>query len=400
MILIELLFLIYFVPLVIFNFTFGLASVFTLPNKTSNKSNQLKKIAVLIPGYKEDNVILSVAKKALEQSYSANAYDVVIIADSFKEETILELKKMPLKVIEVVFEKSTKAKALNKAMTILGDDYDIAVLLDADNVMEYDFLSKVNNAYNAGYVNMQARRVAKNTDSKFSFLDGVSEAINNNIFRKGHNILGFSCSFIGSGMALPYSSFKEKMSRIDAVGGFDRALQVEFIGDGEKIWYLNDTLVYDEKIGSSAGFGNQRKRWLSSQFVYLGRNLGKGFLGLVKGKFDLFNASILHNLFLPRVLNLGLLLIYVIVYFLGSRYLKIDFYLVLLIFGLYYLATVLAIPQKYFSWKMAAAILALPQAFFIMFLSLFKLKGANKTFIHTQHSSTETHVSDNKNSSL
>ncbi len=397
MLILELIFLLYFVPLVVFNFTFGIASIFPLKKKTSVISTVKAKIAVLIPGYKEDSVILDVAKKALEQSYDSNNFDVVIIADSFLESTLLSLRKLPLKVIEVSFDKSTKAKALNKAMSILGDNYDIAVLLDADNVMEYDFLTKVNNAYQAGYLNMQGRRVAKNTDSKFSFLDGISEAINNNIFRKGHNMLGFSCSFIGSGMALPYDSFKVKMGRIDAVGGFDRALQVEFIGDGEKIWYLNDALVYDEKIGNSTGFGNQRKRWLSSQFVYLSRNLKKGFLGLFSGKFDLFNASILHNLFLPRVLNLGLLFIYTLVYLLFDDYLTVNPLMIYAVFLLYYLATLIAIPRHYFSWKMIAAILALPQAFFIMFASLFKLRGANKTFIHTQHTRVEIEKNDKKN---
>lgn len=394
MLILELVFLVYFLPLVAFNFIFGVASVFPLRKKTNKIAKDKAKISVLIPGYKEDGVILSVAKKALDQSYDTNVFDVVIIADSFLEETLSQLRALPLKVIEVTFDKSTKAKALNKAMSVLGDSYDIAVLLDADNVMEYDFLVKVNNAYQAGYVNLQGRRVAKNTDSKFSVLDGISEAINNNIFRKGHNILGLSCSFIGSGMALPYAAFKDKMARIDAVGGFDRALQVEFIGDGEKIWYLNNALVYDEKIGSSAGFGNQRKRWLSSQYVYLGRNLKKGFLGLLSGKLDLFNASILHNLFLPRVLNLGLLFVYVCVYLLLGKYLKIDSWIVFTLFLLYYFATLVAIPKHYFSWKMLLAVMALPQAFFIMFASLFKLRGANKTFIHTQHTTAEVAESD------
>mgnify|MGYP000921680139 CR=1 FL=1 len=107
---------------------------------------RFRKIAVLIPGYKEDEVIVEVARQALGQSYPANCFDVVIIADSFKPETLSRLREMPVKVIEVSFEKSTKAKALNKAMEQLGDDYDIAVVLDADNVMAIDFLVKVNKA--------------------------------------------------------------------------------------------------------------------------------------------------------------------------------------------------------------------------------------------------------------
>ncbi|MCX6239390.1 MAG: hypothetical protein NTY07_17870 [Bacteroidia bacterium] len=47
----------------------------------------LRKIAVLIPGYKEDDVIVDVAKAALNQNYPQDLYDVIIIADSFQPET-------------------------------------------------------------------------------------------------------------------------------------------------------------------------------------------------------------------------------------------------------------------------------------------------------------------------
>jgi cellulose synthase/poly-beta-1,6-N-acetylglucosamine synthase-like glycosyltransferase len=46
---------------------------------------------------------------------------------------------LPIKLIEVSFDKSTKSKTLNKAMATLDQDYDIAVVLDADNVMAPDF---------------------------------------------------------------------------------------------------------------------------------------------------------------------------------------------------------------------------------------------------------------------
>ena len=91
--------------------------------------------------------VITVAKEALLQDYPATDFDVVIIADSFKSETLNALKSLPIKVIEVAFEKSTKAKALNKAMEQLDNSYEIAVVLDADNVMEADFLTKIRNNF-------------------------------------------------------------------------------------------------------------------------------------------------------------------------------------------------------------------------------------------------------------
>ena len=77
------------------------------------------KMAVFIPAYKEDTVIVEVAKSALRQNYNSDRFDVVVIADSLKPETIKELKAIPVIVVEVSFESSTKAKALNVAMSTL-----------------------------------------------------------------------------------------------------------------------------------------------------------------------------------------------------------------------------------------------------------------------------------------
>jgi hypothetical protein len=46
---------------------------------------------------------------------------------------------------------------------------------------------------------------------------------------------------------------------------------------------------------------------------------------------------------------------------------------------------VFAVPAKFYSLKVLKSIILIPGIFFKMFLLLFKLKGANKTFIHTPH---------------
>ena len=129
------------------------------------KPAKLRKYAVLIPGYKEDNVICEVAMESLKQDYPKDFFDVVIIADSFLPETIEKLKLLPIKLIEVVFDKSTKSKALNKAMEILGDNYDVALILDADNIMEKDYISKINTAFDNGFQIVQCNRIAKNSNT-------------------------------------------------------------------------------------------------------------------------------------------------------------------------------------------------------------------------------------------
>ncbi|HYG37028.1 MAG TPA: glycosyltransferase family 2 protein [Cytophagales bacterium] len=388
MLVIEIIILSYFTFAVVHTLMFAIAGNFRrrVIEAEELRSNSM---AVLIPSYKEDEVILQTAQLALQQNYPSAKFSVIVIADSLKEATLLKLSQLPIKLIKVSFDKSTKAKSLNAAMAEIGDEYDIAVVLDADNVMEEEFLSKINQAYNAGYVAIQGRRVAKNMNTSFAILDTISEVINNHIFRKGHTALGLSSAVIGSGMAFDYRLFKSTLDGIQAVGGFDRELQLAFIGRGQKILYLEDAIVFDEKIEKSSTFENQRKRWLASQFIYLKKYFFTGVKHLFKGNYDFFHMGVLNNILLPRVLMLGLITVITMLAVLFKNYTTLPYYFWLVLFGLYILTFFLSIPGKLYNKKLLKAIFSLPQAFVIMFISLFKLKGANRQFIHTPHSNVK-----------
>ena len=357
----------------------------------TKKPTKFRKYAVLIPGYKEDNVIREVAIESLKQDYPKDFFDIVIIADSFLPETIEKLRLLPVKLIEVVFEKSTKSKALNKAMEILGDNYDVALILDADNIMETDFISKINKAFDNGFQIVQGHRIAKNTNTSFAILDAISEELNNHIFRKGHRALGLSSALIGSGMAFDYSLFKKRMSEINAVGGFDKELELTFLRDKKKIEYVEDALVYDEKVQKVEVFENQRKRWLSAQFVYFGRFFFSGINHLLfRRNIDFFD-KVIQMISPPRILLIGITGILAIIISLVqifapvTDFISIPYIYWISVFVIVVLAFILSIPTKFYNRETLNALLTLPKAFASMFSSLFKLKGANKKFIHTQH---------------
>ncbi|RNC89641.1 MAG: glycosyltransferase [Allomuricauda sp.] len=386
---IEIIVLTYFGFASIYVFVFSLAGLFKQPQR-KNIIQKQRKFAVLIPGYKEDNVIVEVARRALEQSYPEALFDVVIIADSFQDITLYKLGNLPIKLVEVSFEKSTKSKALNRAMEVIGDDYNVALILDADNIMEYDFIEKVNNAFNKGYKVVQGHRMAKNLNTPMAILDAISEEVNNHIFRKGHRVLGLSSALIGSGMAFDYHFFKTTMARVNAVGGFDKELELKLLRDRNTIEYLHHALVRDEKVQKSEVFANQRKRWLSAQFIYFRRFALSGLKELfVKGNVD-FADKVYQMISPPRILLLGLVGLITTSYvfaefYLGSKLLFVPSYLWIGIMVLTLLAFFMAIPTKFYNLKTANAISTLPKAFLLMLLSLFRLKGANKKFIHTQH---------------
>ncbi len=393
---IEYTFFIYFGFSAFYILVFAFGGRFFSAKKTDKSKNiKSRKFAVLIPGYKEDNVIYDVAVQSLKQDYPSTLFDIIIIADTFKKETIDLLNTLDIRVVEVSFEKSTKSKALNKAMEIIGDNYDVALVLDADNIMATDFISRINSAFDEGFIVVQGHRVAKNMNTSFAVLDAISEEVNNNIFRKGHRAFGFSSALIGSGMAFDYPFFKKIMAQIDAVGGFDKELELKLLRDGYKIEFLDHALVMDEKVQKAEVFANQRKRWLSAQFVYFSRFILAGLYHLIfKANIDFFD-KVYQMITPPRILLIGFTGLLAFFYSTISLFFPENKVLALSpiywngIFIAVVLAFLLSIPSKFYNKQTLKALITLPKAFFLMFLSLFKLKGANNKFIHTEHGTSK-----------
>jgi cellulose synthase/poly-beta-1,6-N-acetylglucosamine synthase-like glycosyltransferase len=389
---IELIVYIYLSVAAVYFVFFAFMGLFPYRRKI-HPSPSIRRMAVLIPGYKEDIVILEVAEASLKQSYPATSFDVIIVADSFKPETVEALKKLPLKVVEVKFEKSTKSKSLNAAMEAVGDNYDVAVVLDADNIIAFDFLEKINEAFESGFTAVQGHRMAKNMNNSMAVLDSISEEINNHIFRKGHRVAGLASGLIGSGMAFKYDMFKKRMLAIEAIGGFDKELELTMLRDGIKIEYLDDAVVLDEKVQDKVVFENQRKRWLAAQFIYFRRFVWAGIVQFATRLNIDFLDKVYQMVMPPRILLLGVVTI--ITALMGllalinvdwiSETLVLNFIDWFVIWSLVIAAFIFSVHRKFYTKKTLMAILTLPMGFWLMFTLLFKLKGANKTFIHTQH---------------
>jgi cellulose synthase/poly-beta-1,6-N-acetylglucosamine synthase-like glycosyltransferase len=361
---------------------FSFASLFTY-NPPKAKDQVLRKFVVLIPAYQEDEVIMEVVTDALKQQYPSEKFDVVVIADKFRPETIQLLKMTKAIVLAKDFEISTKSRALKYAFEQLTGDYDVACILDADNLMTPDFLQKLNAAFSNGFIAVQGHRVAKNTNTNFAILDAISEEINNHIFRYGQRVLGFSSTLIGSAMAFDFSFFKEMIAEVEVVGGFDKEIEMRIFSKKLIIEYLPDALVYDEKVQNAQVFGKQRRRWLSAQFHFFGKNLLPSFKMMVsENNYEYFFKS-LQYMQLPRILLLGLLFFLTFISWIFNFYpwnllWTFDFVLLILVFAF-------AIPGKFYTFRTLNAMWALPIGFMSMVGSLLRMHKANERFIHTKH---------------
>lgn len=355
---------------VIYLFIYAFASIFKYEPIIKLSDYQIhNKIAVIIPGYKEDGIIINTAIDALKQEYPKEYFRVMIAADSFSKETLAELRTLDLEVLEVSFENSTKAKSVNKALEALKpNNYKLAVILDSDNLMQPDFLKQVNAAYNSGFKVIQGHRTAKNQDKDFSLLDAINEEIGNSIFRKGHRVLGVSSGLIGSGMCFDFDYLQALMRDISDVSGEDKLMELKILEAGETVEYLPTAYVYDEKVSNAATFSKQRTRWVGVQIYFFKHYFLDGFVKLfTTGNFNYFDKAFQMSL-IPKVLLIGLTGV------LGTLALFTplnDGWTGVML--LYYLALAFAMPRKFYNARLLRALVNIPRAILAMIAAILKI---------------------------
>lgn len=384
----QYLLLLYFTIQVAYLLFFSIAGSVVSVKKYS-PAQLLRRIRILIPGCQEDAVIIATAKDAINQNYPSNLFEVVIIADSFSETTLAALRLLPLKIVEVNFEKSTKGKALQKAIEFTANDtVDIAVILDADNHMAPGFLHAVNDAFNQGFEVVQGHRIAKNSQTSFAFLDACIEEINNHFFRRGHVAVSLPAALIGSAMAFDWNLLVSLLQDIGETSGEDREFEFRLLRQRKKIAFLDGAFVYDEKVANSEVFSNQRSRWIAIQIEFLKKYFIEGWVQLFKGNAAFFNKVVQTFLF-PRILLISSLCVWLCLgYFFSTPFV----WYILLLLGALLVSLLIAIPIRLVNKKLLIALFYLPVALISMINALLKMPKARKQFIHTPHVENEINL--------
>ena len=349
-------------------------------------ANKQHKFAILFPAYKEDRVILPVVESFLQQHYPQELYKVIIISDHMQETTNERLAQLPITLLKANYENSSKAKALNFAMDHFGrDEFDAVVILDADNIVDTNFLLEINKVFDAGVQAIQAHRTAKNRNTDIAVLDGLSEEVNNSIFRRGHVRLGISSALIGSGMIFNYQWFHDNVKHLVTTGE-DKELEVLLLKQRIFIEFLDEVYVYDEKTQGEKGFYNQRRRWLATQFAQWGRVFKDLPRAILSGNID-YSDKLIQWMLPPRLILFGGIIV------MGSIMQIIDWPLALKWWALFLIMGVtlcLAIPDKLVDDRFKKSINKLPLLFIMMVVNLFRMKGMNKKFVKTEKNGSST----------
>ena len=371
---------------------FALASLLPKRKHLTSSISHLPSYIILFPAYKEDAVILHSVKTFLQQDYPKERYQVVVISDNMSRETNEQLSNLPITLLQPKVEKSSKAKALQFAMqqSTLAD---YVVILDADNVVSPDFLSNLSQLVCMEEA-IQCHRTAKNSDNDIAALDGLSEEINNSLFRKGHNRIGMSSALIGSGMCFNYEWFKENVMRLDSAVE-DRELEALLMKQKIYIRYAEDIPVMDEKVSSGDNFQRQRLRWMTGQVQAFIRMLPYIPKAIITGNINYIDKTIQQAL-IPRSILLAtipvLCIISTVVTYLlphTSDFLHLPSYIYHLKWWFLFLSVSIALfqatPKSMRHQLLSRKLMALPSLVWKMLHNIVSIDHKNKDFIHTTH---------------
>jgi cellulose synthase/poly-beta-1,6-N-acetylglucosamine synthase-like glycosyltransferase len=355
---------------------------------TSVLNYRERRFLVLYPAYHEDGVIINSVNKFLFQDYPTDKFRLVVISDHMTDETNKQLQTFPITLLTPVFEKSSKAKAMQYAINYIEEkidtheerSFDNLVVLDADNVVQPDFLRKLNILCNAGYEAIQCHRCAKNSNNDVAMLDGASEEINNTIFRKAHNRLGLSSALIGSGMCFDYKLFRKNVFQLSTAGE-DREMEALLLKQKVFIKYAAEIHVFDEKVSNQDNFQRQRMRWMTAQVQSLLRQLPQIPSAFLHGNLNFIDKTIQQALIPRSILIVLLAAISVLMTIVVPEWCgKWWFLLIILALSLY-----IALPEQLRSRSLFGKVLAIPGLVLRMLKNLLHMDHKNTDFLHTTH---------------
>ena len=233
-----------------------------LPKKKYPVVSPKTKFAILLPARNEENVISVIIKSLQNQDYPDELYDIYVIPNNCTDDTEGAALRAGAKVLHCASPVTTKGEVLHQILDSLKGQYDGYCVFDSDNVVDSQFLARMNDAVCAGAKVAKSRQCALNpydnwiSGSYDLYFQGIHL-----LHSKARMDFPLSAKLIGTG-------FMVTDEILEKLGGWNTKTlteDIEFAVQsalvGEKIWYVPDALTLDEEPISFVVSMRQRRRW-------------------------------------------------------------------------------------------------------------------------------------------
>lgn len=234
-----------------------------------------RRFRIVIPAHDEATVIDSVLGDLAALTYPTDRFEVWVLADRCSDDTAERARRAGARVVER--HEGPRGKGANigdhlRAVPLADDE--AVVVIDADNRVPPELLSRMSDELDAGHEVVQAYLDVTNPDeSMLATASALTYWAGNRMVQQARHALGWSADLGGTGMCLTSSA-------LAAAGGFDGGLtedadlQVRIVMAGGRVAWMHDVRIRDEKpVGVDVAV-KQRARWMAGKRSVARRSVG------------------------------------------------------------------------------------------------------------------------------
>lgn len=274
------------------------------------------KYALCVPARNEEKVIKNFLDSVAESDYPLDKITVFVIADNCTDKTAEIAKNYEKNGLNVrVYEHNnpnerTKGFALKYFFERLQEDngvdtFDGYFIFDADNVIRSNYLTKMNEAFDAGNKIIVSFRNSKNVNQNWiSFgyaMHWMRTCLNEN---RAKGLLNQACRVQGTGFLFSNELVKDGWKYTSLTE--DRSFCTDAVVQNYRITYCEEAVFYDEQPYKLKVALRQRVRWAKGHLQSAVENCPKLLRNMVSPKKNFFIAYDSFFLNFPRHIESGI----------------------------------------------------------------------------------------------
>lgn len=270
-------------------FYFVIGMFFTRKFKPAKKKH---KYAIVIAARNEESVIGNLLDSIKKQDYPKDLITTFVVADNCTDKTAQVVRDKGAICYERFNDKEkTKGYALEYLFDQIEKDYgrmsfEGYFVFDADNLLEKNFISKMNDAFDSGLKIITSYRNTKNFDENWlasTYALHWLRSIRAN--HRARSVLHLATNIQGTGFLMASEIVKDGWHYTSLTE--DRALTADAVAQGYEISYQDEAMFFDEQPISLKVALRQRLRWSKGHlqafaetgpYLFLNIFLGKRYL--------------------------------------------------------------------------------------------------------------------------
>ena len=277
------------IPLCLYAVYFGVVALFGLRKKlpAAPLAKPEKRFALVVAARNEAAVIGHLVDSLYAQDYPRDLYEVIVAPNNCTDDTEAVAAGRGARIFRLEGVIRSKGEVLTQVVEqiVLAEAFDAMCVFDADNLVDGQFLARMNDALVNGALVVQGFRDSKNPEqSAISGCYSICYWMLNRFYNGARSALHLSALVNGSGFAVTTGLLRRLGGWHTVTMTEDYEFSAQCAMLGERVHFVPEAVIYDEQPLTFRQSWKQRRRWTTGSLQGL-QNYGHG----------LFSSFVLHG---------------------------------------------------------------------------------------------------------